>query len=156
MKDAPVGEPKMGEQLTSERDTRGTTEDLWMVLAIIQPFKLDAVVLALEALPGFGGMTVSPCRGFGHVTLTPDGRAVTPMASGGPSGQRGWTDDGLMDFTGKIKLEIAVPGGDHVGEIINTIARTAHTGNPGDGMVFAWQLARAVRVRTFEAGRQAL
>ena len=46
-------------------------EDLWMIQAVIQPFKLDAVSFALQQVPGFGGMTVSDCRGYGHGKLTP-------------------------------------------------------------------------------------
>ncbi len=35
-------------------------------MAFIQPFRLDAVTLALDALSEVGGMTVSDCRGFGR------------------------------------------------------------------------------------------
>ena len=35
------------------------------VKAIIQQFKLSSVTMALQEIPGFPGMTVSDCRGFG-------------------------------------------------------------------------------------------
>ena len=117
---------------------QGTSVDLWLVLAIIQPFKLDSVTLALEAIQGFGGMTVSDCRGFGR----------EKVEEGSPAG--------LVDFTDKVKLEVAVAGREHANAIVDVIARAAHTGNRGDGKVFTWPLARAVRVRTLDEGAPAL
>ena len=52
--------------MANEMESTLADTELWMVLAIIQPFKLDAVTLALEAIPGFSGMTVSACRGLGN------------------------------------------------------------------------------------------
>ena len=120
-------------------------DELWMVLAIIQPFKLDAVTLALEALPHFGGMTVSECRGFGHgkVEDEADGAARAPQSE-------------VIDFTTKLRVEIAVRGRAQADTVVGAIARTAHTGNPGDGKIFSWQLERAVRIRTLGEGSFAL
>lgn len=123
--------------------------DLWMVVAIIQPFRLDAVTLALESLPGFAGMTVSDCRGFGREKLRDD-----PQAGTGSSGGR--IGFGITDFTNKVKLEIAVVGFERMDEVVAVIARTAHTGNRGDGKIFTWPLVRAVRVRTLEEGASAI
>lgn len=137
---------------------RGTNEhrgngDLWMVLAVIQPFRLDAVTLALESLPGFGGMTVSECRGFGHEKLMGEAAAAAD-ATGGRRPRR--AEPSLIDFTEKVKLEVAVAGHDQADAVIEAIARTAHTGNRGDGKVFAWSLDRAVRIRTLDEGPTAL
>ena len=60
----------------------GIEKDLWMIVAVIQPFKLDAVTLALEAIPNFGGMTVSECRGFGKKKLSGNLRAHTNKTRG--------------------------------------------------------------------------
>ena len=135
------------------QDARAETpepgDDLWMVVAIIQPFRLDAVTLALESIPGFGGMTVSECRGFGR------GR----VAEAAPDRERG---DGrrvaadVVDFAAKLRIDVAVAGRERADAVIDTIAGAAHTGRRGDGKVFLWQLARAVRVRTLEEDRQAL
>lgn len=119
-------------------------DDLWMVLAIIQEFRLDTVMLSLERIPGFGGMTVSECRGFGQEHLH------EARAPGEPHSH------GLVDFTRKVKLEAAVAGRDAADEVMDAIARAARTGRRGDGKIFAWPLARAVRVRTLEKGRRAL
>lgn len=124
-------------------------DELWMVVAIIQPFRLDAVTLALEGIPGFGGMTVTPCRGFGR------GKAQTPDRGSAP-GPRRHTDTGLTDFTDKVKLEIAVAGRAQSRRVIDVIAQAAHTGNRGDGKVFVWPFARALRIRTFETDAAAI
>lgn len=126
--------------------------NLWMVVAIIQPFKLDAVTLALERLPGFGGMTVSDCRGFGREKLVPEAEDGEGRAS--------WLklpgEGGVIDFTPKVRLEVAVAGRRQAEVVVETIARAAHTGRRGDGKVFVWHLVGAVRVRTLEADEGAL
>lgn len=128
--------------------------DLWMVLAVIQPFRLDAVTLALESLPWFGGMTVSACQGFGREKLGEGGSTSEAEGIGDRSARR--RTESVVDFTSKVRIEVAVAGQDRVNSVVEAIARTAHTGNRGDGKVFAWQLGRVVRVRTSEEGAPAL
>lgn len=123
--------------------------DLWMILAIIQDFRLDAVTLALEQLPGFGGMTVSDCRGFGQEKLRDGAESIDARTTGQQSA-------GVVDFTFKVKLEIAVAGREHAERVVETIVRAAHTGRRGDGKVFAWPLTRAIRIRTMESDRAAI
>ena len=80
-------------------------DDLWMVLAVIQPFRLDAVTLALEAQSGFGGMTVSECRGFGREKVTDErtaGATDQRPASRRPRRPK------LVDFTDKGEARVAV------------------------------------------------
>ena len=127
-------------------EARLADTDLWMVLAIIQPFKLDAVTLALEEMAGFGGMTVSDCRGFGHGKIadeTSDEETRDALEQ-------------VTDFTRKTRVEVAITGRARADQVIETIARAAHTGRRGDGKIFAWPIRRAVRVRTFEEGARAL
>lgn len=128
-------------------------DDIWMILAVIQPFKLDAVTLALEELAAFGGMTVTECRGFGQEKLA-DLEEDSESPAAHPRRRR--TDMGLVDFTPKVKLEIATLGRLQADAIVETIANAAHTGRRGDGKIFAWPVARAVRVRTLEEGAGAL
>ena len=134
--------------------------DLWMVLAIIQPFKLDAVMLALlEAIPAFGGMTVSDCRGFGHGRIAGEesDEEVLEEASRGTGDTTPRDSRGVVtDFTRKVRVEIAVAGRARAEQVVETIARAAHTGRRGDGKVFAWPMRHAVRVRTFDEGERAL
>jgi nitrogen regulatory protein PII len=121
--------------------------DLWMVLAVIQPFKLDQVTRSLEAIAGFSGMTIMPVRGFGQEKL--DNRREDP--TGNPHSR-----EALDDFTEKLRLEIAVNGRHSADDVAAVIARAAHTGNRGDGKIFLWQISRVIRVRTLEEGQLAL
>lgn len=111
--------------------------DLWMVVAFIQPFKLDAVTIALREVDGFCGMTVSECRGFGQEKLEEE-------------------SEGLIDFTDKVRLDIAVSGRARADAAADLIARIAHTGNRGDGKIFVWPVARVIRIRTREQDNDAL
>ena len=120
-----------------------SSRDCWLVEAIIQPFRVDGVILALEGIRGFRGMTVSDCRGFGFEKVTEDrgGGARSPRA--------------VVDFTPKVKLEIVVANRGIADAVADAIARTARTGNPGDGKVFLWPLSRVVRIRTSDEGEVA-
>ena len=107
--------------------------------AIIKPFKLDEVKEALAEV-GIQGMTVSEVKGFGR--------------------QKGQTEiyrgsEYTVDFVPKIKIEIVVAD-DVVDRVVKTIQETAKTGKIGDGKIFVWPIARAVRIRTAEAGEAAV
>ena len=107
--------------------------------AIIKPFKLDEVKDALAEV-GIQGMTVSEVKGFGR--------------------QKGQTEiyrgsEYTVDFVPKIKIEIVVAD-DVVDRVVKTIQETAKTGKIGDGKIFVWPIARAVRIRTAEAGEAAV
>ena len=51
----------------------------------------------------------------------------------------------------KLKLEIAVDDAD-VERAIDCILELAHTGQPGDGKIFVYDIQEAIRVRTGERG----
>lgn len=125
-------------------------DDLWMVQAVIRPFRLDAVSLALQEVPGFGGITVSESRGYGRGRLNPPGGPRTGSAA------RERPSDTIDDFAEAVRVEIAVAGLATAELVVEVIKRTAHTGNRGDGRIFVWPLARAVRIRTLEEGASAL
>ena len=141
--------------MRDESAEAGPDGDLWMIVAIVQPFRLDPVTLALERIDGFGGMTVSDCRGFGRGKIRGE-RADGSTADGSRDGESAHAGLGLSDFTKKVRLDIAASGRALADEVVETIARTAHTGQRGDGKIFVWPLSRAVRVRTFETDAQAL
>jgi nitrogen regulatory protein PII len=121
--------------------------NLWLVVAFVQPFKLDDVTLALERVEGFAGMTVSECRGFGHEKLE-----TVRSAGGGVPAQ----SEQLTDFTSKVKVEVAVSGSEVADAVVDAIARAAHTGRRGDGKILQLHVERAVRVRTMDEGTRAL
>src|SRR5262245_26979951 len=107
--------------------------------AIIRHFKLEDVKNALSEA-GVAGMTITEVRGFGR--------------------QKGHTEtyrgtEYTVDFVPKIKLEIAV-GDDKVKSIVDTIIKSAQTGQIGDGKIFVSELTEAIRIRTAEAGAAAL
>ena len=129
------------------------SDAMWLVEAIIQPFKLETVTLALARVPGFGGMTVSDCRGFGR------GKLDAEIAAGEHNAQphRGVdVEVELADFTAKIRIEVAVATRAVADAVVETIMQSAHTGRRGDGKIFMWTIDRAIRVRTFQVDEAAL
>lgn len=126
-------------------------DDIWMIEAIIQPFKLDAVTLALEELREFPGMTVSDCRGFGQEKLTESAESRAESSDPGLLRRRS-SDSDFVDFTTKSKVEIVVAGRAAADVIAETIVAAAHTGRRGDGKIFMWPVSRVVRIRTSAEG----
>ena len=109
------------------------------IVAIIQPFKLDAVRDSLSEL-GIEGLTASEVRGFGR-------------QKGHREIYRG--SEYTINYVPKVKIEIAV--GDEIAErVIETIQNVAQTGKIGDGKILVLELSEAVRVRTGETGEAAL
>jgi nitrogen regulatory protein P-II 1 len=107
--------------------------------AIIRHFKLEDVKNALTE-QGVAGMTITEVRGFGR--------------------QKGHTEtyrgtEYAVDFVPKVKLEVAV-GDDKLQLVIDTIIRTAQTGQIGDGKIFVTDLRDTIRIRTGETGSDAL
>jgi nitrogen regulatory protein P-II 1 len=107
--------------------------------AIIRHFKLEDVKNALTE-QGVQGMTLTEVRGFGR--------------------QKGHTEtyrgtEYSVDFVPKVKLEIAVAD-DKLQKVIDTIIRTAQTGQIGDGKIFVSDLRDTIRIRTGETGGEAL
>lgn len=137
---------------TLERPTapNGDESELWMIVAVIRPFKLDAVTMALEGITGFAGMTVTTCRGFGR------GRSRASDSNRQSNPRRRETDSGLTTFSERLKLEVAVTGRTNSRLVVDTIVEAAHTGNRGDGKVFVWPFAHAIRIRTAEADSAAI
>ena len=107
--------------------------------AIIRHFKLEEVKDALTEV-GVHGMTVSEVRGFGR-------------QKGHKEQYRG--AEYTVDFLPKAKMEIVVSDG-QVRDVVDTILRTARTGQVGDGKIFVMNLSQMVRIRTGEQGDEAL
>jgi nitrogen regulatory protein P-II 1 len=107
--------------------------------ALIRHFKLEDVKDALMQC-GVHGMTVTEVRGFGRQ------KGHTEMYRGA---------EYTVDFVPKIKIEIAVTDAD-LPRVVETITRTAKTGQVGDGKIFVGELENVVRIRTGEAGDQAI
>jgi nitrogen regulatory protein P-II 1 len=109
------------------------------VEAIIRHFKLEDVKTALTE-QGITGMTITEVRGFGRQ------KGHTEMYRG---------TEYQVDFVPKIKIELVVADA-KLQTVLDTIMRSAQTGQVGDGKMFVTDLAEAVRIRTGESGENAL
>jgi len=110
-----------------------------LIMAVIKPFKLDAVRTALTDL-GIEGMTVSEVKGFGR--------------------QKGQTEiyrgaEYNIEFVPKVRIEIVVDD-ERAERVVESIRQSAETGKIGDGKIFVLDVSQAVRIRTGETGDEAL
>jgi nitrogen regulatory protein P-II 1 len=112
---------------------------LYLVTAIVKPHKLDAVKAALAEVNATG-MTVTEVKGFGR-------------QGGHTEVYRGTEYE--IDLVPKIKVEVLCPA-DGADKVIDAVARAAQTGRIGDGKVWLVPVDHAVRIRTGEAGVDAL
>ncbi|MGA2273800.1 MAG: P-II family nitrogen regulator [Bryobacteraceae bacterium] len=107
--------------------------------AIIQPFKLDEVKEALKAI-GIDGMTITDVRGHGR-------------QKGHREVYRG--QEYNVDLLPKVKLEMVVPSARYE-EVLKTLTAAARSGKIGDGKIFVFDVAEAVRIRNDDRGETAL
>ena len=107
--------------------------------AVSRHFKLEEVKDALTEI-GIQGMTVTEVRGFGR-------------QKGHKEQYRG--AEYSVDFLPKVKVEVVI-GDDQAKQVIETLVRTARTGQMGDGKIFVTDLEEMVRIRTGEIGEEAL
>ena len=109
------------------------------VEAIIRHFKLEDVKNALSE-QGISGMTITEVRGFGRQ------KGHTEMYRG---------TEYAVDFVPKVKLEVVVSD-DNLKNLIDTVMRSAQTGQIGDGKIFVTDLVDSIRIRTGEKGADAI
>jgi nitrogen regulatory protein P-II 1 len=107
--------------------------------AIIQPFKIDDVKQALMGI-GVDGMTISEVRGHGR-------------QKGHKEVYRG--QEYNVDLLPKVKLEMVVSS-DRSDEVVKALTGAARTGKIGDGKIFVYEVAEAVRIRNGDRGEMAL
>ena len=110
-----------------------------LVTAVVKPFKLEEVKEALRGA-GVQGMTVTEVRGFGR--------------------QRGHTEvyrgaEYQVDFVPKVKIEVICDDMDVQG-VVDAIMKSARTGKIGDGKIVVTPAEQVFRIRTGEAGGDAL
>ena len=110
-----------------------------LIVAIIQPHKLDEVMKALEDIE-VNLVTVSTVLGRGRQ------KGLTEV-------YRGAKEAGTL--LKKVKLEIAC-NEDFVEPTIGAIVKGARTGEIGDGKIFVLDLFEVVRIRTGERGGKAI
>lgn len=110
-----------------------------LIVAIIKPFRLDEVKTALLG-SGVQGLTVTEVRGFGR--------------------QRGHTEvyrgaEYKIDFVPKVRLEVLVDDGD-AERVAQELMEHARTGQIGDGKLWIVPVDAVYRIRTGEAGTDAI
>ena len=110
-----------------------------LITAIVKPFKLEEVKEAVRTA-GIQGMTVTETRGFGR--------------------QRGHTEvyrgaEYQVDFVPKVKIEVLCDD-EQVDQTVQSIIKTAQTGQIGDGKIFVTTVDQVYRIRTGEMGRDAI
>lgn len=110
-----------------------------LVTAIVQPYRLDDVRAALEAV-GVRGMTVSEATGFGR--------------------QRGHVEvyrgaEYTVDLVPKVRIEVLLED-EQAAPATDAIIAAARTGRIGDGKVWTIPVEDVARVRTGEHGPGAL
>jgi nitrogen regulatory protein PII len=110
-----------------------------MVEAIIKPYKLDEVKVALTQA-GVQGLTVTEVRGFGR-------------QKGHKEQYRG--AEYTIDLVPKVKVEVVV-GEAALSNVVDAIMRAARTGEIGDGKIFIYSLDAVTRIRTGEKGESAV
>jgi len=110
-----------------------------LIMAIIKPFKLDAVREALTEL-GVQGLTVSEVKGFGR--------------------QKGQTEiyrgaEYAIEFVPKVRLDIVIDDAE-ADRVVEAIRDAANTDKIGDGKIFVLDVVQSMRIRTGETGSEAL
>lgn len=113
-----------------------------LIIAIIQPSRLEAVKAALTEVEVFR-LTVMDCQGFGR--------------------QKGQTElyrghEIAINLLRKVQLQIAV-NDEFVEPTVNAIikgGRTGESGTIGDGKIFVLPMDDCVRIRTGERGSDAI
>ena len=113
-----------------------------LIIAIIQPSKLEAVKAALSEVEIFR-LTVMDCQGFGR--------------------QKGQTEvyrghEFSVNLLRKVQLQIAV-NEQFVEPTVNAIiqgGRSVEKGEIGDGKIFVLPMDDCIRIRTGERGEEAI
>ena len=103
--------------------------------SIIQPFKLEEVKEAIKAI-GVDGMTVTEVRGHGR-------------QKGHKEVYRG--QEYMVDLLPKVKIEMVIPD-TRLEEVVKAVVSAARTGKIGDGKIFVFVVADAIRIRNEDRG----
>ena len=109
-----------------------------MIRCYIKHEKLDAVREKLFEL-GIPGLSVKEAKGIGK-----------PM-----SHMRSSPHLKVPQFHPNVELTIVLED-EAVNEVVDTLVKTAQTGNLSDGKIFILPVEDAIRIRTGEKGEQAL
>ena len=107
--------------------------------AVVQPFKMEEVKTALKNI-GIDGMTISEVRGHGR-------------QKGHKEVYRG--QEYNVDLLPKVRFDLVVAS-ERLEEVVEAITRAARTGKIGDGKIFVYEVAEAIRIRNGDRGDAAV
>jgi nitrogen regulatory protein PII len=110
------------------------------VEAIINPSNMEEVKNALTKI-GVRRMMISKVGGFGS-------------QKGHKEFYRG--DEYMIDVVEESKIELIVTTDEMLSQVIETIEKTAKTGNIGDEEIFVSPIEEVIRIRTGERGQDAI
>lgn len=94
-----------------------------LIVAVVRPFLIDRLLVALEDIENFPGMTMIDSEGFGQ-----------RLVSG---------SDAFNPFKPNKRVEI-VALDELVEEIVKAIRAAAHTGKKGDGIIYVLPIEQSV------------
>ena len=107
--------------------------------AVVQPFKMEEVKEALKNI-GIDGMTISEVRGHGR-------------QKGHKEVYRG--QEYNVDLLPKEKFELDLQDA-RLDEVIECVTNAARSGKIGDGKIFVYDVAEAIRIRNGDRGELAV
>lgn len=94
-----------------------------LIIAIVRPHTLDKIVVALEDIENFPGITITDVEGFGQRLRTAGYDSLNPF---------------------KLKKQIEIAANDEMVEpIVTAIREHAHTGKKGDGIIMVLPIENA-------------
>lgn len=96
-----------------------------LIVAVVRPFVIDRLLVTLEDIENFPGLTLADSEGFGQ-----------RLAS---------SSDAFNPFKPNKRIEIAAPD-EMVEQIVEAIRAAAHTGKKGDGIILVLPIENAVLV----------
>ncbi len=97
-----------------------------LIIAIVRPHTIDKIVVALEDIENFPGITVTDVEGFGQRLRTSAYDALNPF---------------------KLKKQIEIAANDEmVEQIVAALREHAHTGKKGDGIILVLPIEEAVLI----------
>ena len=96
-----------------------------LIVAIVRPFVIERLLIALEEIDNFPGLTVCDSEGFGQRLKT--------------------SADAINPFKPNKRIEI-VANNEMAEEIISVICKQAHTGKKGDGIIYVLPIEKSVLI----------
>jgi nitrogen regulatory protein P-II 1 len=109
------------------------------IKAFVRRSKVDDVVHGLKSL-GVKGMSISSVDGVGALQDPAESHLSV---------------DYVTSYSKIYKIELVCREAD-VEQVVQLIQKKAHTGEPGDGVIFISNIERAVKIRSGEEGHFAL